>query len=188
MEGSINYPAGWERPVVLENGTSVTIRPIRGEDAPGLQAAFRKLTPESIYMRFLEVFRELSDEQAFYFANVDYRDRMAFVGTVEESGQESIVGVARYDLHVGTAPASAESAVIVRDDFQGLGLGKRLMLELVLYARQQGVQYLTGTIHSTNNKIFNFIKSSTLPYEREMTEPGVWAVRVDITGELPEVK
>ena len=71
------YPSEYIEEIQLRDGTRVTLRPIRPEDAPLLQEAFTRLSPQTIYMRFLEIFRHLSDEQARFFADVDYHSKMA---------------------------------------------------------------------------------------------------------------
>jgi acetyltransferase len=48
--------------IQLQDGSSITIRPIRPDDADDLQAAFQRLSMESIYLRFLSVKKELTDE------------------------------------------------------------------------------------------------------------------------------
>ena len=47
--------------VTLRDGTTVTIRPIRPDDARGLQALFYRLSPESISLRFLGQPKELAE-------------------------------------------------------------------------------------------------------------------------------
>src|SRR5512135_115754 len=88
-----SYPTEDIDNVTLRDGTRVTIRPICPSDAAGLQAGFQRLSPQSIYLRFLETFSQLSDKQAQYFVNVDYQARMAFVGEIEEDGQKNLIGV-----------------------------------------------------------------------------------------------
>lgn len=181
-----DYPHEWVSEVFLKDGTQVRIRPILPEDAPRLQEGFKMLTPETIYMRFLESFRELSDEQAQYFANVDYDTRMALVGTIIQEGEEQVIGVARYDRIGEERACMAESAVIVADPYQGLGLGTILMIRLIDYARSQGITCFLGTIHNANTQIMSFIKKGGYPYGRHMIEPGVWEVRVDIQDNAPK--
>lgn len=175
-----DYPEKWVEAAHLEDGTLVCIRPIRPDDAPRLQETFKLLSRQTVYLRFLETFKELTDEQAQKFANVDYLHRMAFVGTIQQSGVEHIIGVARYDTHSRDHCHEAECAVVVRDDYQGLGLGRLLMTRLVQYAQQHDVHTFIGTILMYNAKVMNFIRGSGLPYERDMIEPGVWDVRVSL--------
>jgi RimJ/RimL family protein N-acetyltransferase len=171
-----NYPAEYIEEAMLKDGRRVTLRPIRPDDAPRLQEGFTRLSPETIYMRFFEAASALSDEQARELATVDYQQRMAFVGSVQEEGQERLVAVARYSITPQREPVIAEAAIVVRDDYQGQGLGKQAMKLLVRYARTQGVMGLYATVHTANARILNFIRSSGLPFQRKMLEPGVWEI------------
>ena len=179
----MDYPENFIEEVTLEDGSKVTIRPIRPDDAPLLQEGFMRLSTDTIYLRFLEVFRELTDEQAHQFANVDYQKRMALVGSIQEDGEERLVVVARY-VTLEKEPNVAEAAIVVRDDFQSRGLGKIAMQRLAKYAQTQGITHLYGGILMRNARILKFIKSSGLPYERKMLEPGAWEVRVSIEQDI----
>ena len=172
-----NYPFEAIEKTELKDGSKVTIRPIRPEDAPLLQAGFSRLSPESIYLRFLETFNALTDKQAREFSTVDYHQRMALVAEIIEDGQKSLIGVARYAM---VEPGVAESAIVVIDEYQSRGLGTILLDRLVKYARTQGVQAFLATVHFTNARIMRFIKRSGLPTEKKMLEPGVWEIRVSI--------
>lgn len=172
------YPSEYIGEIGLKNGEKVTIRPILPEDAPRLQSAFARLSAQSIYMRFLETFKELSDKQAYHFANVDYRSHMALVGTISENDEEHIIAVARYAYVVPENPEAAEAAVVVRDDYQNRGLGTKILLRLVAYAREHGIKVFVATVHSSNARIRHFIQLSGYPVKRTMIEPGVWEFRI----------
>jgi acetyltransferase len=164
--------------VSLRDGTLVSIRPIRPEDAPRLQALFTRLSPASIYLRFLGYRKMLSDAEARSLAEVDYNNRMAFVAFVEQGAEERIIGVARYAIVENVVPCSAEAAVVVEDEYQGRGLGTILLEKLVGYARENGVQAFWATVHRNNAQILRFIKRSGLPVERKALKEGVWDIRV----------
>jgi hypothetical protein len=55
----------------------VTLRPIQPEDAPRLQEAFGRLSPESVFLRFLDQRASLSDDEARRGATVDGYSTMA---------------------------------------------------------------------------------------------------------------
>ncbi|MFN2127793.1 MAG: GNAT family N-acetyltransferase [Anaerolineales bacterium] len=156
------------------------MRAIQPGDAPLLQAEFEKLSPETIYLRFLKSFKKLSDEQAEYFANVDYHDRMALVGTIKEEEGESVIAVARYDVIRATHTRDAECAIVVRDDYQNRGLGTAIMIRLTRYARQHGITAFVATIHISNTRIINFVRKSGLSFQRKLLEPGIWEFRVNL--------
>jgi len=183
-----NYPSEYIETITMDDGSQVLIRPIRPDDAARLQSAFSRLSPETIYMRFLEVFRQLSDKQARDFSNLDYSSKMAFVGLIEENCEEQIVVVARYAMTGVDEPGVAEAAIVVRDDFQRRGLGTIAMLKLLNYAQQHGVKAFLGTIHIRNDKIMSFIQRGGLPVKKKMIEPGIWEVRVYLNpNDIPEV-
>jgi RimJ/RimL family protein N-acetyltransferase len=164
----------------LRDGTRVSIRPIRPEDAPRLQALFTRLSPTSIYLRFLGYRKMPSDEEARSLAEVDYHNRMAFVAFVESELEERIIGVARYAAVENAVPRAAEAAVVVEDEYQGRGLGTILLKRLVDYAREDGVHSLWATVHRNNAQILRFVKRSGLPVERRALTEGTWDIRVHL--------
>ena len=161
----------------LRDGTEVIIRPVAPDDAPRLQALYSRLSPRSIYYRFLSRAKELTPEQAARLANVDYDARMAFVATLGPEAESPIIGVARYAE--GLEPTVAEAGVVVEDRFQRLGLGTLLLTELVKYARAQGIHTFVGWIHQSNAAILQFIRRSGLPTQSRL-ESGVWEIRVSL--------
>ena len=177
-----DYPWEWVEQVQLKNGLLVTIRPIRPNDAPQLQAGYRQLSSHSRYMRFFRSSNELSDEEANELANIDYHSRMAFVAEVETDEGPTLIAVARYATLGPERPGVAESGVIVGDEIQKRGLGTILMDRLGRYALEHGINLFVGTVHVTNSTMLRFIKRAGLPYERKIIEPGIWEVRVKLGG------
>ncbi len=164
--------------VTLRNGTVVTIRPIRPDDAPRLQALFYRLSPESIALRFLGHLKELPLEQAQQLATVDYRTRMALVATRQQNGEEDIIAVARYAAD-SAKPDLAEAAIVVEDEYQKRGLGTLLLTRLVAYARTHGIRAFMATVHHDNVQIMRFIRQSGLPTESKL-EAGIWQIVVKL--------
>ncbi len=168
---------------ILKDNRQVVIRPIRADDANDLQDAFQRLSMQSIYLRFLSFKKELTDEEARQLATVDYTSRMAFVAINKENDHESVVGVARYAILDPKHPEIAEAAVVVDDAYQGLSLGKRLLLRLVIYARAKGIQWMQGNLQVGNDRMLLLVKRSGLPNETRFVD-GVWEVAIDLR--LPE--
>ncbi len=176
---SIAYPP---EVVTLRDGTPVTIRAIRPDDAPRLQALHARLSAESIFLRFLGQLKTLPLEEAQRLAHVDYEKSMALVATPGQDGEEPIIGVARYAASNQAEPDAAEAAIVVDDAFQGRGLGSLLLDRLVKYARAHGIRYFLATVYHSNAEIMRFIQRSGLPSEKRR-EAGVWEVRVRLDTE-----
>ena len=170
--------------ITLRDGTPLVIRPIRPDDAPRLQSFHARLSPESVYLRWLSAHPVLTDEEADTLTRVDYHDRMAFVATLPSAasppGAETIVGVARYSLAPAEGPGAAEAAVVVADDFQQRGLGTRLLGWLLPYARTQGITTWVAEINAQNARMLRFIQRGGLPVTRRL-ESGSFQVRIDLT-------
>ena len=75
----------WTSAVVLGDGTSALIRPIRPDDADALAAFHVRQSAESRYLRYFSPKPELTQPDLERFTNVDFVDRAAFV--VEERGE-----------------------------------------------------------------------------------------------------
>jgi acetyltransferase len=178
----VDYPEEYIEPITLKDGRQVVLRPIKPSDAALLQEGFQRLSAESIRMRFLETAKELSDQQAQSLATVDYQKRMAFVGSVIEDGREQLVVSARYTV-IDEAAGSAEAAIVVRDDYQGNGLGKITMDRLIRYAATHGVKNFIATIHLSNTRVLNFIKKSGLVFNKKVLEPGTWELTIYLSPE-----
>ena len=160
----------------------MVIRAARPDEAPRLQALFARLSPESVWLRFLAHSQELYDEQAEALVNVDYHTSMALVATVEHGGEEQVVAVAQYAQIPGAEPGLAEAAIVVEDRYQGRGLGTVLLRHLVRYARAHGVSAFLAQFRQENHRIMEFIQRSGLPTESEL-HSGVWEIKVSLGAE-----
>lgn len=166
--------------VTLSDGTPVTVRAIRPDDAPRLQGLHARLSPESIYLRWLAARPALTDDEARDLANVDTVARMAFVAAVGEDDQERIIGVARYGRVQPDEPDVVEAAVVVEDAYQGRGLGSALVERLLRYSRAVGVRTWVAEINAVNARMLRFMERDGLPFTRQF-EGGAWQVRMDIS-------
>lgn len=135
--GSTRYPSEREVDVVLRDGATVHLRPIRPDDAGRIAALHARLSPETVYRRFFTPLSSLPPRLLERLVNVDYVDRLALVA---ELGDD-IVAVARYDrLPSGRQGGDdAEVAFVVDDSHQGRGLGTLLLEHLAAAAREAGI-------------------------------------------------
>ncbi len=143
------YPMHFARQVTLGDGSEVTLRPIRPEDAEREQAFVRGLSEESRYLRFMRVLDELTPPMLVRFTQVDYDREMAFIALHEADGKKEQIGVARYNMEPDGE--TAEFALVVGDEWQSRGLGTALLRILVDYARQRGVRELFGDVLLRNS-------------------------------------
>ncbi|MEV6862594.1 GNAT family N-acetyltransferase [Streptosporangium subroseum] len=145
------YPAHWEADVVLSDGGTAHLRPIRPADADRLRSFYSRLSDESIYFRFFGPRPRLSDREITWFTNVDYVDRVALIATI---GTE-MVAVIRYDR---IEPGEAEVAFLVEDAHQGRGVASVLLEHLAATAREQGISRFVADVLPANQKMMAVLK------------------------------
>ena len=162
-----------ERDVRIGNAEVVHLRPIRPDDAALLRGFHASLSPESIYLRFFNFHAELSDQEVEHFTHVDYEDRLALI--VLKGG--AMVAVGRYDRLAGTD--EAEVAFLVRDDYQGQGIGTLLADELARAARAQGIRVFQAETLSHNAAMLEMFRRIGFQVETRY-EGGVVKVRFPI--------
>jgi acetyltransferase len=173
-----DYPHHLIRQVRLRDGTAITLRPIRPEDAALEQAFVRGLSDESRYYRFLDMLRELSPQMLQRLVDVDYRDHMALIALVEEDAGPREIAVARYI--VNPDGRSCEFAIVVDDRWQGTGVAGLLMQHLFEAARARGLERMTGDVLATNQRMLRFVHALGFRHEAHPDDPTLMMVTKDL--------
>ena len=135
----------------LADGTAVTIRAIRKEDAELEREFIGRLSAEARRMRFLGQIKEPSDALIRQLTDLDFDQEMALIAIIDENGREVEVGVSRYAK--GDRRDHGECAVTVADAWQHRGLGTLLMRRLIEVARAHGMTRLSSTDIPDNLKM-----------------------------------
>jgi acetyltransferase len=172
------YPAHlvsqWRAP----DGTHVTIRPIRPEDAEIERAFVAALSPEARYMRFMMALKELTPHMLERFTHIDYERDMALIAVVKRHDRELQIGVARYVMQPDNE--SCEFAIVVAADWQGLGLGQHFMLLLIGIARERGLRIMTGQILAANKRMLALARALGFSVEDAPDDFAMNNVRLEI--------
>ncbi len=146
---------------VLADGTKITLRAIRPDDAEELHRCFARLSPRSRYQRFLGGVGELSAAMIEYLTRVDGERHVAIVATTESHDLKSEVGlgVARF-VRLQDEPGVAEAAITVVDDAQGRGIGRLLMRALATLAAERGVRVFRGEVLADNARMRHLLEAA----------------------------
>ena len=177
------YPAELTRPFRTRSGLSLTVRPIRPEDAAAHAEAFGKLRPEDIRWRFFSPMRELSPQMIARLTQIDYDREMAFVAMHRRpDGQEEIAGVARLIRDPGglLGGSSGEFAVVVVPEMKGQGVAKHLMLRLFEWAREQGMAEVVGQVLADNAPMLAFVRALGFRVQRSPDDDEVYEARLKL--------
>ncbi|MEQ8971206.1 MAG: bifunctional acetate--CoA ligase family protein/GNAT family N-acetyltransferase [Coleofasciculus sp. C1-SOL-03] len=147
------YPRQYVTPWQLNNGTPVTIRPIRPEDEPLIVQFHQTLSEESVYLRYfslMKLSRRIAHERLTRICFIDYDREMALVADYKnpQTGEHEILGVARLSKMHGIN--EGEFAMLISDPYQRRGLGTELLKRIIQVGRQEKLTRITADILAEN--------------------------------------
>lgn len=162
-----------ESDVVLRDGTTLHLRPVRVADRPRLVEFYRKLSCESLYYRFFTV-PKIEGEKLERMLAIDHERQFALVGDF----RGRIVAVAGY-VRVADAPDRAEVSFAIADELQGRGIGTRLLERLAAIARDQGIRTFDAYVLGENRRMIEVFLDSGYEVSRRL-EGGVFDVALSL--------
>jgi GNAT superfamily N-acetyltransferase len=151
MSPENNYLAQYESSLTLKDGKEVFVRPIRTTDGDLLVDLFNRISPQSVYLRFLGHLHALPEELLHHFTHVDYESEFALVALAEEDEKDAIIAVARYAHNPGEN--ITDLAIAVRDDWQRLGLGRAMLDRIIIIAKEHGIRRFVSMMDPRNSFI-----------------------------------
>ena len=152
------YPQYYVSTWTLKDGTPLRIRPIRPEDEPLMVKFHGTLSEETVHFRYFGVAKlekRVAHERLTRICFNDYDREIALVAIRQnpETKEDEIIATGR--LIRSYSGNEAQYAILISDQFQGQGLGTRLLSLLVDIGRQEGVNRIIGHILPENHAMRN---------------------------------
>lgn len=169
-----NYP-NHHTSVTLEthDGRQVRVRHMRQSDAILLNQMFYRLSSETRYRRFFVPLDHIDEErvtrEAERLATIDPLNETALIAISAEPDGEACVAVARYAC-LSNHLESCEGSIVIRDDFQGAGLGRQLFDLLIQVALAHDLQHMILLTHADNIGMIALVQRTGLPYKSRLSE------------------
>jgi acyl-CoA synthetase (NDP forming)/GNAT superfamily N-acetyltransferase len=161
-------PPEWAADVVIADGGTVHLRPIRARDADALVAFHAGLSTRTRYLRYFSAYPRIPDRDLFRFTHVDHHDRVAFVA---ELGAQ-IIAVGRYERTRSEddpgADPEAEVAFVVADAHQGRGIGSVLLEHLAAAARESGIRRFHAVVLAENRGMISVFREAGYEISRTL--------------------
>jgi acetyltransferase len=154
------YPAHLVSQWQMADGTDITIRPIRPEDAALVRTFVAGLSDEARFFRFMNVLQELSEPMLVRLTQLDYSKEIALLA-VTATAPETELGVARF--FVNPDGETCEFAIVLDDSMTGKGLGQKLLTALIEVARSRGLRRIGGEVLASNHAMLRL--AQTLGFE-----------------------
>ncbi len=182
------YPKKYETRWKMRNGEEVLLRPIKPEDEPLWLEMFQGFSEESIRYRFFQVIRDTPHEVRVRYCNIDYDREIAIVPELTRDGKRRILGVGR--LSIEPDGKTGELAIIVTDEFQGLGLGTKLVDHVLDIAYEMGVEKVYSLMLTDNYRARSLMQRMgfELSFSNDGTVEGTLQLRPDRAASAPPSK
>ena len=170
------YPTRYVSPWRMTDGTEVLLRPIKPEDEPMLGEMLATVSEQSLRFRFFGNVPKFDHDRLVRFTNNDYDREIAIIAELTQGAKKRIIGVARLmgDPERGTG----EFATLIHDEFQGKGLGFKLVDLVIGIAQDKHFSVVTGYIAMDNRRMLKVVQE--LGFKRVGTDEGVTEVRLDL--------
>lgn len=153
--------------ITTRDGRTLRVRSLAAADAELLERMFYRLSPESIYRRFFiaaeHASPELVHKSAQRLAAINPRREVALVALADEHGREESIAVARF-ARLPHNPKVAEASILVRDDYHGAGVGRKMVELLLAEARAVNLERLIFLTHADNTAMIRLATGLGLPF------------------------
>jgi RimJ/RimL family protein N-acetyltransferase len=178
LEGQ--YPEHLEQLRITKTGRELLFRPVKITDEPLLKEFFYSLSDTTIYKRFFAKRKDMPHEVLQKYSVIDYTEEMVVVAVLADGTRETAVAMGQYKITEETH--TADAAIVVRDDYQGMGIGTELSKYLVYLARRSGLVAFTADVLHENEAMLHIFEKSGFGIERT-SESGVFRVRLNFKKE-----
>ena len=165
------YPSKLVDEFRLLDGTYITIRPIRPEDAETEREFVDSLSERSRYLRFMYSLKNITMQMVSRFTQIDYDREMALIALVDTDGGERQIAVARYVTNPDGR--SCEFAIVVADDWHNKGIATELLRRLIDIARDRRLEEMVGIVLRENKGMITLAKELGFDQQRSPDDPGV---------------
>jgi len=140
----------------LKDGREILFRPIKPEDEPLWLEMFQSFSDESIRSRFFQILKETPHEVRVRYCNIDYDREIAIVPVIREGNTSKILGVGR--LSIEPDGKTGELSFIIRDKWQGLGLGAKLVDYVIEISADMGIKKIIAITMNENHRAIKLVE------------------------------
>ena len=170
------YPEELETYRTTKKGLEIFLRPAKITDETMLKDFFYDLSEDSMYMRFFSARKDMPHKRLQDFVVVDWSRKMEILAVIkEERERETIIALGQYELNPDEY--MAEVAIVVKDEYHGMGVGKELLSYLTYIARRHGLLGFTADTLVENEAMVGLFEKMGF-YTEKRREEGVYEMKM----------
>jgi GNAT superfamily N-acetyltransferase len=174
------YPEDLEAYRTTRTGLDLFLRPVKLSDEHLLKDFFYSLSNDSMYRRFISTRTDMHHDRLQPFVAIDYTREMVILAVLQHEEAETIVGMAQY--LIDETNHTAEVAFVVRDDYQGKGIGATLLSYVTYLARKKGLHGFTAAVLMENMQMLQLFEKAGFNIEKR-TDSGIYELTMSFREE-----
>ncbi len=160
------YPSDSETDVVLRDGSTVHIRPVRAGDEAAIREFLEGISEEAIAFRFFG-HPDLKWVTS-WSVDVDYQDRFALVAETGALGQ-----IVAHAVYIRMNTDRAEVAFLVSDAWQGKGISTIMLAHLAAVGDKHGIGTFVAEVLPANHRMIDVFRQSGFPVDAHSTPDAI---------------
>ncbi|MBN1381463.1 MAG: GNAT family N-acetyltransferase [Deltaproteobacteria bacterium] len=164
----------------FKDSLTVRFRAIKPSDEEEMRRLFYRFSDQAVYYRYFSPIKTMPHRKMQEYVSVDYRYTMSIVAIIDKAGVEKIIGEGRYARLPGDS--FADTAFIVDENYQGMGISSYLFELLIRAAREEGIAGFTADVIESNRAMLKVYEKAPFPVQIVLVH-GVY--RITIPFETP---
>ncbi len=144
--------------VLLKDGQGIFLKPAVEKDIPFVDSFMKRLSQESLRMRFMASISEVSQNHIKDLCSGDFKESGCLLAIIGEKENGRVIGLGNY-VAIGNGH-TAEVAFLIEDKFQGKGISTIILERLAGLAAANGFIDLEAEVLPENQPMMNVFKSS----------------------------
>jgi acetate---CoA ligase (ADP-forming) len=144
--------------VLLKDGQGVFLKPATEKDIPLVGNFMKRISRESLRMRFMASISEVSSTTIKNLCSGDFKQEGCLLAIIGETKYKRVIGLGNY---IATGDGhTAEVAFLIQDTYQGRGISTILLERLAGLAAANGFIDFEAEVLPDNQPMMNVFKSS----------------------------
>ncbi len=169
------YPESLETVRTTRKGLNIVLRPVKISDEHLLKDFFYSLSSDAMYLRFISTRTDMPHARLQQYVAIDYTRELVILAIQKETDRETIIGMGQY--FIDERSHTAEVAFVVRDAYQGRGVGAELLQYLTYLAKKSGLHGFTAAVLMDNKTMLRLFESMGFQIEKT-TDAGVYELKM----------
>jgi acyl-CoA hydrolase/GNAT superfamily N-acetyltransferase len=168
------YPEQMDAYRTTKKGLPLFIRPVKINDEPLLKDFFYSLSDHTLHQRFISSRLDMPHEKLQNYVVIDHNTSLALVVTAADKRDE-ILAYGQYEINMPTH--TAEVALVVRDDYQNMGIGTELLSYLTYLARRAGLFGFMASVLTENGAMLHLFNSNEFETVKK-SDGGIYELQI----------